>query len=126
MNSRKERDDLQTVRVGPLSTEANFAGTGVPDVMLALRSSEQTLGLRKRYGLAMLGLVVGQVVALNAYVVAIGLHVLAIDADVFKVFAVSVFAEVVALALVITRSLFPTTPEPTLESLRHLIRDVRD
>ncbi len=69
----------------------------------------------------MLSLVIGQVVAVNVYFVLIGAAVIHIDADVFKTFAVSVFAEIVALALVVTRSLFPTPSSSMLDSIGDLV-----
>lgn len=91
MDSRSGDDftALQTVKVGPLTKAANDVGADVPDVMLALKSSEQTLALRQRYGLSMLRLVIGQVAVLNLYFLAMGLKWLTIEPDVFKVFACS-------------------------------------
>lgn len=68
----------------------------------------QSIVLRRQYAPRLLWLVVGQVVAINAFLVVIGLRWLTVSDELFKTFAVSVFVEVVALALVVTRSLFPS------------------
>ncbi len=67
----------------------------------------QTLELRGNYGRSLLWVTVLQLIAINAAFFAYGLRAITVEADLFKVFAVSVFAEVVALSLVVTQSLFP-------------------
>jgi hypothetical protein len=74
----------------------------------SLELGRQSLKLRQQYAPRLLWIVIGQVVAINVFFVCDGLRWLRVSDDLFKIFSASVFAEVIALALVVTRSLFPS------------------
>ncbi len=82
---------------------------------LGLRLAAQALRLRERYGSVLLWLVVGQVVVINALLIFVGTGSLHLSDELFKTFSISVFVEVVALAMVVTRSLFPSRRGPVEE-----------
>ncbi len=75
---------------------------------ISLYLKAQSIVLRRQYAPWLLYLVVGQVLAINGFLVAIGLGRLKIGDELFKAFSIAVFVEVVALAMVVTRSLFPS------------------
>jgi NADH:ubiquinone oxidoreductase subunit K len=112
---------LERIPSAGLTESEDFSSARVTKEALGIRLQSQTITLRKDYGKAMLSLVIGQVVAVNVYFVLIGTATIHIDADVFKTFAVSVFAEIVALALVVTRSLFPPPSNSMLDSIGDLV-----
>ncbi|MEA2664219.1 MAG: hypothetical protein QOI11_1163, partial [Candidatus Eremiobacteraeota bacterium] len=75
---------------------------------ISLYLKAQSIVLRRQYAPWLLYLVVGQVVTINAFLLVIGLGWVKITDGLFKIFSISVFVEVVALAMVVTRSLFPS------------------
>jgi hypothetical protein len=83
----------------------------------AVKLQSQNLGQRAWYARALLILLCAQAIAINVFFVLVGCHRLAISDDVFKTFAVSVFAEIVALPLIVTRSLFPSKNKSTTDIL---------
>jgi hypothetical protein len=78
------------------------------EASISLYLKAQSIVLRRQYAPWLLGLVVGQVIAINAFLFVIGMGWAKISDELFKTFSISVFVEVVALAMVVTRSLFPS------------------
>jgi hypothetical protein len=78
-----------------------------------LKDAEHKRGLRGLYAFWVLVIAIAQIVLVNLFFLADGIGALWKGVpfkpgdDLFKVFIVSVFVEVIALALVVTRSLFP-------------------
>ena len=88
----------------------------------ALNLFNQTVEHRSRYGSWLLSLVVVQVVAVNTFFVLIGTGVLHDSSENFKTFAISIFAEIVALPLIVARSLFPSRETVVGRFLEKLFR----
>jgi hypothetical protein len=80
----------------------------------------QTIEDRRSYAKWLLRLVIVQVIVLNVILIFMGAGYLHIPDDVFKTFAISVFAEVVALPLIVARGLFPTKSSPIEEIVQKL------
>jgi hypothetical protein len=86
------------------------------------------MALRRVFGWCILGLTAAQVVAVNFFFVlnAIGYIPWApntpfhVSDDLFKVFAVSIFASVLALGYGVTKSLFPGASEGIVENVSKL------
>lgn len=77
---------------------------------------EQELGLRGFYGYSLLWTAITQIALINLWFVLQATHVFHADDNTFRVFSVSVFSEVIALALVVTRSIFPKHDDSPMPS----------
>ncbi len=106
--SREDPEVLVATVLGPADDDRSSESLNVKIDQREIRDLyRQTLDLRGNYGFILLWVTVLQLIAINVAFFAYGLRLISIEADLFKVFAVSVFAEVVALSLVVTQSLFP-------------------
>lgn len=104
--------DTRVVSSTPLD-EGDINAKEPLDERIKREQHEQSIGLRRTYGLIVLVVTALQVLAINTLFVfeAIGeigpgipFHV---SDDLFKTFIITVFATVAALGTVVTRSLFP-------------------
>lgn len=74
----------------------------------ALNLFNPTIVHRNEYAVWLLRIVCLRIIAVNIFFVLIGLKILHNSNAIFKTFTISIFADVVALPLIITRSLFPS------------------
>lgn len=88
----------------------------------SLRLQEQNLDQRALYANCLLFMLIGQAIVINVFFLFMGLGKLSISDNVFETFAVSVFVEIVALPLIVTKSLFPTKESSPFEGLVKAIK----